>query len=530
MKKSKQTKKTIILSLSAIALSILMLIGTTFAWFTDTATSGKNKIIAGNLDVELYHSNATVQKSLVDNDTQLFDVALWEPGVVAYENFEITNIGELSLSYNFTMAIGDFNTVKDTEKSLKDVLKVALIEDGEFTGTREDLKTITFDKSLADFEKMGTLNIKDDTDKFAIIIYWEPSDNDNDYNLNNGKTSSDSSALYIDLGINLVASQSPYETDSFGSDYDDNTTYKEVSNQNEFNSRIYYAKKGEGVKLTADIDWPYAIQQSQSGTTIIDLNGHTLNAVGSEISEGNTMVIKNGKLNVTGKQITSATFTANKGSTLILENVEYSSSQAAGIYPIGEGTTVNIINSTITTYGHAISTNANSVENHNPTINIKNSTINGNNDGAGSAILINVPATVKIEDSHINGYLHGIIMRGGTATIKNSVITNKTDVPTTETYKNKFDTIEWGSGSNVTAAALTIGNKTSVHYKYPTDVTLINTKIISGGIDGNTEYLPTVYMIGNEEEGMGATLRYDSKSVTGEIVRGNDHVTVETIE
>ena len=53
MKKNKATKRALISSMVTMILCVAMLIGTTFAWFTDTASTGVNKIQAGNLDIEL---------------------------------------------------------------------------------------------------------------------------------------------------------------------------------------------------------------------------------------------------------------------------------------------------------------------------------------------------------------------------------------------------------------------------------------------------------------------------------------------
>ena len=55
MTNRKTTRRALVLSLLSLLLCCSMLVGTTFAWFTDSVTSGKNVIIAGNLDVELSH-------------------------------------------------------------------------------------------------------------------------------------------------------------------------------------------------------------------------------------------------------------------------------------------------------------------------------------------------------------------------------------------------------------------------------------------------------------------------------------------
>ena len=54
---NKSTKRAFLASVMALLLCFTMLLGTTFAWFTDSVSNGVNKIVSGNLDVELYHMN-----------------------------------------------------------------------------------------------------------------------------------------------------------------------------------------------------------------------------------------------------------------------------------------------------------------------------------------------------------------------------------------------------------------------------------------------------------------------------------------
>ena len=49
----KATKRALLTSVMALVMCVVMLVGTTFAWFTDTASTAVNKIQAGNLDVKL---------------------------------------------------------------------------------------------------------------------------------------------------------------------------------------------------------------------------------------------------------------------------------------------------------------------------------------------------------------------------------------------------------------------------------------------------------------------------------------------
>ena len=75
------SKKALLSSAFALVLSVAMLIGTTFAWFTDTASTAVNKIQAGNLDVELEYSKNFTEWKKVNDTTKVFeDSTLWEPG------------------------------------------------------------------------------------------------------------------------------------------------------------------------------------------------------------------------------------------------------------------------------------------------------------------------------------------------------------------------------------------------------------------------------------------------------------------
>jgi len=95
MANKKVTRRALTMSIISLILCCAMLVGTTFAWFTDEVVTGMNTIEAGNLDIELL-ANGTK----VDSNTKLFDdVTLWEPGVVVYENLQIANVGSLALKY-----------------------------------------------------------------------------------------------------------------------------------------------------------------------------------------------------------------------------------------------------------------------------------------------------------------------------------------------------------------------------------------------------------------------------------------------
>ena len=67
MNNRKQTKRALLTSVMALVMCVVMLVGTTFAWFTDTASTGVNKIESGTLKVDIVDAE-DVNNSL-DGDT-----------------------------------------------------------------------------------------------------------------------------------------------------------------------------------------------------------------------------------------------------------------------------------------------------------------------------------------------------------------------------------------------------------------------------------------------------------------------------
>ena len=229
----KKTRFALFQSVISLMLCVSMLVGTTFAWFTDTVNTGINTIAAGVLDVELYHTNATAADEPVTQNTELFKdlngkPILWEPGAVSYENLRITNAGDLALVYRMTMVTANENFVKDPDGSLNGLskaLKVGIVPGGVTATDRQGVIASVEGGwiSMSEFLRSGTLlpegkGVSEET--WGVVIYWEPGEYDNLWNLNNGKELTDGDVLSIDLGISLIATQEEFESDSFGTDYD----------------------------------------------------------------------------------------------------------------------------------------------------------------------------------------------------------------------------------------------------------------------------------------------------------------------
>ena len=118
MNNKRATKRALLTSVMALVMCVVMLVGTTFAWFTDTASTGVNKIQAGNLDIEVqYRTTADGKWNALDNATDLFGAegTLFEPGHTRVVELKIKNVGNLALKYKIGM-----NVVSETAGTNKD--------------------------------------------------------------------------------------------------------------------------------------------------------------------------------------------------------------------------------------------------------------------------------------------------------------------------------------------------------------------------------------------------------------------------
>ena len=143
MDKRTSLKRTLLLSVMAMLICAAMLAGTTFAWFTDSASTGVNKIAAGNLDIELEYSYDMVTWKNATADTRLFnDGALWEPGHTELVYLRIANKGSLALKYetefgyNYRVTRG--KSVLGNYYYVGDYLKVGVADTDAAFATRED--------------------------------------------------------------------------------------------------------------------------------------------------------------------------------------------------------------------------------------------------------------------------------------------------------------------------------------------------------------------------------------------------------
>ena len=227
MNNKRATKRALLTSVMALVMCVVMLVGTTFAWFTDTASTGVNKIQAGNLDVKLMYSTDMQTWKEATDQTKLFDDnALWEPGYTQVVYLKVVNAGNLALKYeagfskNYTSNRG--KNVNGDWYRVDNYLKIGTAETETKFASREDVwsaiaateKTLAKDVMLTN--DWVTLKAREESKPFAVAIYM-PTSVGNEANASRLKPSSVSG-----LGIEVRATQATVENDSFGTDYDAN--------------------------------------------------------------------------------------------------------------------------------------------------------------------------------------------------------------------------------------------------------------------------------------------------------------------
>ena len=105
MKSRKNTKRALLSSVVALVLCFSMLLGSTFAWFTDSVVSANNVITSGNLDLEVQYTLDGENWNPLDGAKDLFQKDLWEPGHTEVVALKIENKGSLALKYVANMNI-----------------------------------------------------------------------------------------------------------------------------------------------------------------------------------------------------------------------------------------------------------------------------------------------------------------------------------------------------------------------------------------------------------------------------------------
>ena len=292
---NKSTKRALLTSFMALFLCFAMLLGTTYAWFTDSVTSAGNKIVAGTLDVQLL-MDADVDGTyddISDSTSPIFGESsiaqnnnaetLWEPGKTQVAYLAIKNTGNLDLKYTVGL------DVQNVSKDLYEVMEYAIVPDAD---ANHKVTSWTSGNSV----EVGTQSVSGDvslpvgaTHCFALVIHMDE-EAGNEYQ--GGE---------VNFDLTVLATQDTVEKDSFNNQYDKDAVYGDVM-------------------VSSDAELKAAIEDP--AMKVIAVNGDLTYDWGSESYENSKALNMKGKIFLGANDAASITF-AGYGSANPIVNATF---------------------------------------------------------------------------------------------------------------------------------------------------------------------------------------------------------------
>ena len=335
--------------------------------------------------------------------------------------------------------------------------------------------------------------------------------------------------LIILLVLLIAASCTQYRFFPFPLPEEDDSTPYDVTTAEDFSGML--STTGQA-RLTSNISIS-KLPVETNGRYNIDLNGNTLTLKASAVTD-RLVISDNAKLVINGNGGTfsisipsessseTACIKLNPNSSLTLNNVTYRS-EKTGILVDQTAAELNINNSTIIARGgYAVGTNAlNAPKGIN--ININNSYLYADN---GTGLLFNIPSSLNIVKSHIEGGAQALIVRGGTATITASELVSNGKVKAAD--YDQYNDGKWGTGNAVQYATLVVGNATTgtTSYNYTTDCSVDNSTKITMSTTG----YPRVYVASANDKNVVLNI---AETIAKEIIDGShyfggDHIYINS--
>lgn len=268
-----KTKKSLVLSCVSMLVCVTMLIGSTFAWFTDNATTGVNTIQAGTLDVDLVDKDGNSLEGeflgWAAKDGRAKDKIFWEPGCTyVSEPFILRNNSNLAIECKFLVNgfTGDLKLLDALEISIYqwDVNEECIME-GE-----ENINYLAENNSFVLYPEMGQTG-----DVMALVVQAHMKE----------EAGNEYQGLKLNgVGVVLQAKQYASEFDSFTNQYDATAEYDKVPT-------VYIPS----VEIPADttLDGTTSTKPALDGNMVITAEDNTL-TLGNNTSIGEETAINMG--------------------------------------------------------------------------------------------------------------------------------------------------------------------------------------------------------------------------------------------
>ena len=276
MKTKRSTRSSLVASIVILALTFSMLVGTTFAWFTDSVTSAGNIIKSGTLEVEMLWADGA--KAVPDTDSDdwndassgaMFNHDKWEPGYVEVKHVKISNLGTLALKYQVSIIAN--GEVSD----LSDVIDVYYLDPAQAVADRLQLN---------ESNKLGSLTTV--LSNMAISGYGELDAGENDTVTIALKMREDAGNDYQNKSIGssfsivLFATQNTVESDSFDNMYDEGAVI--ARSQAEAQAALDKAAVGTTLYLVPGVDYGTLVFRQSAASRVVDITDAGGDAPGNE--------------------------------------------------------------------------------------------------------------------------------------------------------------------------------------------------------------------------------------------------------
>ncbi len=531
MTNKKSTKRALLMSALSLLMCVSMLIGSTFAWFTDSVTSGNNIIKSGNLDIELEYWNGTTWADVKDA-TDILTNKLWEPGVTEVAYLRVANAGSLALKYqlgiNILNEIAGKNQANETFK-LSDYIMFGVVENvnGETDAyTKDDAGRTEAIAAVTGAKKISAGYTKADSmiagkELYLALVVYMPTSVDNVANHNG------TDVPQIDLGINVFATQMTAEEDSFNNQYDAAAPWTGIIPEAQPESLVLTLagrnqdggvitiKSAEAFvylnKLVADFNakaneiagydhyyyhWDWEIEL-EADIDLSNIPVNTINLAYFDTFNGNGHTISN----VVMKDGQTSLFDEGTVENLNIENIVVNapSSNTVGAVLRNKGSlnNVHVVNATITggKYVGGLAGKGASFTN----CSVKDSTVTGSDKTVGGLVGYSIgdPGTASVtgntvENVTVTGAYNvgGLLGQSQNETVENNTVKNVTVKSTTElpadASSNEVRTAKLAARSNF--ANTVIGTNTVENVTTINVVTVANTAELQAAINsGATE-------------------------------------------
>ena len=299
----KTTKRALLMSALSLLMCISMLVGSTFAWFTDSVTSAGNKIQAGTLKIDLeLLDKEDGWESIKESQAPIFNYDLWEPGYTDVKILKVENEGTLALKWYAKF-------VSENELTI-----LANVIDVYVKPSATEL-TYPADRNLDGYTKVGTVAEFVNTIETTTYGNLMPIDQEGSvaYLGIALKMQETAGNEYQDMSLGafdimILATQDTVESDSFNDQYDADAEYDKVQ---------LPAKR---VNATTADEFKAALNEaaSEDYEVIIDATGVTIdiNTVGTEIPNGKKAIDIPGDVTIQNLTVTGS---YRGGNTLYLK-------------------------------------------------------------------------------------------------------------------------------------------------------------------------------------------------------------------